>query len=73
MERLDLRIEGMSCGHCVARVQKSLEKVEGAHVGRVDIGSAWVAYDPSRVGPEQIRQAVEDAGYEVVRPTEEAA
>ena len=72
MERLNLKIEGMSCGHCVARVQKSLEKVEGVHVGRVDIGSAWVSYDPSQVGPERIRQAVEDAGYEVVRATEAA-
>ena len=71
MERLNLKIEGMSCGHCVARVQKSLSKVEGVHVGQVEIGSAWVTYDPSRVGPEQIRQAVEDAGYEI-RPAEEA-
>lgn len=72
MKRLDLKIEGMSCGHCVARVQKALSRLEGVQVDRVEIGSARVAYDESRVSPERIRQAVEGAGY-AVRPAEEAA
>jgi copper chaperone len=71
MEQMTLQIDGMSCGHCVSRVQKALARVEGVHVDQVDIGSARVSYEPSKVSLVQIREAVEDAGYEV-RPSSEA-
>jgi copper chaperone len=67
MERVKLRIEGMSCGHCVASVRRALEGIDGAQAERVDVGSASVAYDPGRTDATRIMQAVEGAGY-VVRP-----
>lgn len=73
MEQLALQIDGMSCGHCIARVQKALARLDGVHVDRVEIGTARVAYDPERVSPRRIREAVEDAGYEVRRGTEGVA
>lgn len=42
MERINLRIDGMTCGHCVSSVKQALEKA-GARVERVDIGSADVS------------------------------
>lgn len=63
-EELTMTIEGMSCGHCVASVKKALSEVQGVQVKNVAVGSATVAYDPSRVSPEQISEAVSDAGYE---------
>lgn len=72
MEHLILQIDGMSCGHCVARVEKALSKLDGVHVQRVEIGSAEIVYGPSRTPFEQIRQAVDDAGY-TARPVEAAA
>ena len=71
MEHLNLKIDGMSCGHCVARVEKTLSKLDGVAVRKVDIGSAEVMYDPSRTPFERIRQALDDAGYEA-RPVESA-
>lgn len=71
MEQRTLQIDGMSCGHCVSRVQKALARVEGVHVDQVEIGSARVSYDPDKVSLERLREAVEDAGYEV-RPSSEA-
>ena len=65
MEQTTLRIDGMSCGHCVARVEKALARVEGVHVDQVEIGSARVTWSPDRVSLQRIREAVEDAGYEV--------
>lgn len=64
MEDLTLQIDGMTCGHCVARVQKALSKLEGVDVRNVGVGSAEMSYDPSRVSPDKILEAVDAAGYE---------
>ena len=73
MEQTTLQINGMSCGHCVSRVQKALSRLEGVHVDQVEIGSARVTYEPERVSLRHIREAVEDAGYEVRPATEGVA
>ncbi|MBW8875161.1 MAG: heavy-metal-associated domain-containing protein [Acidobacteria bacterium] len=71
MQHLTLHIDGMSCGHCVARVEKALSRLDGVHVRRVDVGSAEIDYDPARTPFAQIRQAIDDAGY-TARPVESA-
>ncbi|HEX8849888.1 MAG TPA: cation transporter [Gemmatimonadaceae bacterium] len=64
MTRTTLRIDGMSCGHCVAAVKKALAGVDGVTVDSVAIGTATVEYDPSVASVEKIADAVNDAGYE---------
>ena len=71
MEHLNLKIEGMSCGHCVARVEKALKKLDGVNVNRVEIGSADLTYDPAKTPFAQIREAIDDAGY-TAHPVERA-
>jgi copper chaperone CopZ len=63
MNKLELEIEGMSCGHCVAAVSDALTELPGVSVDQVRIGAAQVTYHPDQVSPEQIVLAVEDAGY----------
>jgi len=63
MQHLTLKIDGMSCGHCVARVEKALSKLEGVAVKRVEVGSAEIGYDPARTPFARIREAIDDAGY----------
>jgi len=63
MSKLELEIQGMSCGHCVAAVSEALGDLDGVDVEAVRIGSAEVEYRPDLVSPEQILLAVEDAGY----------
>ena len=63
MSRTTLKIDGMSCGHCVASVKQALEGLDGVTAAQVAIGNATVEYDPSRATPEQIVDAVNDAGY----------
>ncbi len=66
MDRLTMRIEGMSCGHCVRAVRSALEEAPGVvEVERVEVGTATVAYDPARTAPAELEEAVRDAGYEV--------
>jgi len=64
MQPLHLTIAGMSCGHCVARVSKTLQALEGLEVDDVRIGTADVRFDPNRRSVEDILEAVRDAGYQ---------
>jgi len=66
MKNIELKIDGMSCGHCVGAVGKALGKLSGVTVEHVTLGSATVAYDDNAVTAEQIADAVSDAGYKAV-------
>jgi copper chaperone CopZ len=66
MQQFTTAITGMSCGHCVNHVRKELEKVPGAKVEAVTIGSATVSFDESTTSTAAILQAVRNAGYEPV-------
>ena len=63
MTHATLTISGMSCGHCVASVTKTLQALDGVHVEEVRIGSARIAFDDSRTNARAIAQAVTEDGY----------
>jgi copper chaperone len=63
MTHTTLKIDGMSCGHCVMSVKKSLAGLAGVTVENVAVGSATVAYDPAVISVEKIADAINDAGY----------
>jgi len=65
MTTKEFKIEGMSCGHCVMAVNKALQKLE-LKDKQVEIGSAKVDFDETKTGEDQIKKAIEDAGYRVV-------
>ncbi|WP_141499934.1 copper ion binding protein [Paenibacillus luteus] len=61
-----LKVEGMTCGHCVSAVEKAVGNA-GA-VGKVDLAAKKVAveYDESKVSLDAVKAAIEDQGYDVV-------
>jgi copper chaperone len=63
MESLKLKIEGMSCEHCVRAVKGRLTATPGVAVDRVEIGSAQLRYDPSKTNIDEIEEAIADEGY----------
>jgi copper chaperone len=65
MDRITMKIDGMTCGHCVSQVSKALKGLEGVQVEQVKVGAATIAYDPAATSEAQIAQAVEDQGYAV--------
>jgi copper ion binding protein len=69
MKRTELSIEGMSCGHCVARVKNALINVKGVQKAEVSLEekNAIVEYDSDAASPEDMKKAVAemDLGYEV--------
>jgi len=68
MTQTTLKIEGMSCMHCVARVEKALTTVEGVESAKVSLEEkqAVVEHDESKAPVDKLKEAVEEAGYEVV-------
>lgn len=66
MKTVELKIEGMTCGHCVMSVKKELGKVAGLTVQNVEIGRALVQYDEATVTADQLAKIIEEAGYKLV-------
>jgi copper chaperone len=62
-EKLRLSIDGMHCGGCVRRVTTALERVKGVVVGSVEVGSAQMAFDPTRASADEIAAAVNRIGF----------
>lgn len=60
-------IEGMSCGHCTARVQKALEALEGITAVTMSLEQKSAEITLAQEIPNQLlTQTITDAGYEVV-------
>jgi copper chaperone len=66
-ETVELRVEGMTCGHCERAVKQALEAlpgVKGATVSAAE-GKATVKVEPGKADVAAMRKAVEEAGYRV--------
>ena len=66
MAEVTVRIEGMSCQHCVMAVRKAVESVAGVLSARVEIGKAVVSFDETKARGSDIEEAVKNAGYKVM-------
>ncbi|MBN2198823.1 MAG: heavy metal translocating P-type ATPase, partial [Candidatus Aminicenantes bacterium] len=66
-ERLDLPISGMSCASCAANIQKGLRGLKGVVQADVNFATAraTVLFEPRRVRPGDLVQAVRSTGYDV--------
>lgn len=62
--KTELKIEGMSCGHCVASVKSALEAVPGVEEAEVNLveGRATVEHG-SETRAEDLADAVKEEGY----------
>ena len=66
MKNITLQVQGMSCQHCVNSIEGALKEI-GA-TGKVDLGShkVDVSFNENQITVEQIKEAVEEQGYEVL-------
>lgn len=67
METTTLRIDGMTCGGCVASVTRVLQAVPGVTEASVTLtpGAATVTFDAARTNVPALRVAIEGAGFDV--------
>lgn len=66
MADLILKIEGMTCHHCVMSVRKAVESVKGVNTADINIGSAKINYDDTKTDKNAIIEAIQRIGYRVV-------
>jgi Cu+-exporting ATPase len=67
MQKKQVFIEGMSCGHCVGQVEKTLRALPGVSGAEVDLAAkrALVSFTAD-LADEALKAAVAEAGFEVV-------
>ena len=68
METLNWNISGMDCDGCTDRLQKVLSGKAGVQSAKVSFPDkqAFLEYDSSAISSYQIKDAVEEAGFEIV-------
>jgi Cu+-exporting ATPase len=69
-QRINLPIVGMTCSSCANRVEKRLNRIEGVEA-TVNFATeqATVSFDPERVAPHDLVEAVGETGYSAALPT----
>ncbi|HZD58938.1 MAG TPA: heavy metal translocating P-type ATPase [Anaerolineae bacterium] len=74
-EEVTIPIGGMTCASCVRRVELALLKVNGVVLASVNLATekGVVKYISEMASPQQLKQAIKDAGYEVKDSGETAA
>ncbi len=67
MEKVTLKVNGMSCGHCVNSIEGSVGKLQGVRSVKVHLeaGNVDVEFNPSDVSLDKIKETIDDQGYDV--------
>jgi copper chaperone len=68
MEKVVLKVEGMSCAHCVKAVTDAVNALYGIESVEVSLEdkTATVVYDPAMVDIPHLKMQIEDQGYDVI-------
>lgn len=69
MAKVELKISGMSCAACSARIEKRLNKVAGVAKASVNLATerANIEYDADKVKTDDLIKIVDDLGYKAER------
>ncbi|ERT57362.1 copper chaperone CopZ [Peptoniphilus koenoeneniae] len=62
MEKI-LEVQGMTCEHCKAKVEKALEGIEGVEEVKVSLFKKQAKVKGENLEDEKLVKAVEEAGY----------
>jgi copper chaperone len=62
MNTFTVKVEDMTCGHCKARIEKSLKDAVNPSKVDVDLGSKTVVVE-TEASREAVFEAIDDAGY----------
>jgi copper chaperone len=67
MEKTVLKVEGMSCEHCVRAVNNALGGLSGVKNVNIDLKGASVSfeYDPALTPLDTVKKAITEEGYTV--------
>ncbi|MCH8842618.1 MAG: heavy metal translocating P-type ATPase [SAR324 cluster bacterium] len=70
VEKLQVKIGGMSCSFCVSTISKGVGRIDGVLDVNVNLTheETLVAYDPAKANPSEIKKTISDLGYTVRDP-----
>lgn len=60
-----LKIDGMSCGHCEARVRNAVTELDQVTFISVSAANGTVEFEADETLLGRVKDAIEDAGYDV--------
>jgi len=65
MTNVTLKVDGMSCQHCVKTVKEALLSNDGVSKADVNLdkNKAFVEYDSEKVSKDALIKSVNDSGY----------
>ncbi|QLH75592.1 MAG: copper-translocating P-type ATPase [Methanomassiliicoccales archaeon] len=68
VNEITVSVSGMTCASCVKTIEESLKELDGVFSANANLATekVMVKYDPEKVRLGQIKQAIRDAGYEVL-------
>lgn len=68
MKQITLKVDGMTCGGCSSSIIRSINELKG--VGSVSAdhqsGQVVVSFDDVQISEDSIKEAIEDAGFDVL-------
>ncbi len=68
MKKVEISIEGMTCGGCTKRVEESLSEIEGAENILVSLRKNKAFLEvPNDVSESLLKYKVKEAGYEAIK------
>ncbi len=67
VQKLQLKIGGMSCSFCVASIEKAMGRMDGVRKVSVNLAheEALIEYEPAKVAAEQLKEILLELGYTV--------
>lgn len=64
--KMNLKVEGMSCQHCVMAVSNALFAIEGVENVQIQLDAKAVFVQGENLSEKAIRDAIDEAGYDLV-------
>jgi copper ion binding protein len=69
MSESTYQVTGMTCGHCVQAVTGEIKRLPGVREVQIDLATGTVTVESDApLALDQVRAAVEEAGYDLVAP-----
>jgi len=67
VEKVQLKVEGMTCGGCVKSIQNALSSRDGVAKAEANLEAKLVTveFDPALIQRAGLVEAIEDAGFDV--------
>lgn len=68
-DKIELKVGGMTCGHCEAKIQKAVKTVPGVKDVRASMADETVTIIPEKGHPvdlEKVKEAIISLGYQVL-------